>query len=64
MFHFPGQHIGIYNSMTYLSQTKELRKLSTAESLDWHLAELESNAKCRRLKNLPIKGLCGNCLSV
>ncbi len=31
----PGQPIGIYNSMSYLSQTKELRKLSTAERLDW-----------------------------
>jgi hypothetical protein len=22
------------------------------------------NAKCRHLKNLPVKGLCGSCLSV
>ncbi len=25
---------------------------------------IESNAKCRHVRNLPVKGLCGRCLSV
>jgi hypothetical protein len=28
------------------------------------MRHIESNAKCRHLKKLPVKGLCGRCLSV
>ncbi len=48
--------------------TQQNRHPSTWEKKDEERVEgvenLDSNAKCRYLKNWPVKGLCGSCFSV